>query len=110
MAHFVPGLDYVKELHVIRKAYVESTPRQRLKIIRLRLEDHHFGPNKLVTVVSAVEALARCLLQHIDAHAQKDLSTVYPRFRQMEATSLVRECLEKKGISDLHEFLEEDNW
>jgi hypothetical protein len=59
MVYAVHGLDYEAELKQIREKYVCASPEMRLRIIRLRLEDHHFGPNRLVAAVSAVEAIAR---------------------------------------------------
>src|SRR5437773_12053896 len=73
MARAASGIDYLAELSRIRDAYISATPRQRLSIARQRLEDHHFGPNRLVTSVSAVEALSRCLLLHLGAKSKEPL-------------------------------------
>jgi len=56
-------IDYVAELLSVRSTYVGMSTRQRLSVIRQRLADHHFGANRLVTSVSAVEALARSLAE-----------------------------------------------
>ena len=110
MARTAKNVDYVADLLKIRELYIAATPRQRLSIVRQRLEDHHFGPNRLVTAVSAVEGLARCLLQHLGAKSKDDLRKVYPKYKDWTAKSLVREYLAKCGISDPAAFLEEDNW
>jgi hypothetical protein len=110
MARAAKDVDYVADLLKIRELYVSATPRQRLSIVRQRLEDHHFGPNRLVTAVSAVEALTRCLLQHISAKSKDDLRKAYPKFKDWTAKSLVREYLSRRGINDPATFLEEDNW
>ena len=110
MARSVPYVDYVADLLQIRDSYVAATPRQRLSIVRQRLADHHFGPNRLVTAVSAVEALARCLMQHVGASSKADLRKAYPRYKDWSAKTLVREYLAGRGISDPAAFLEEDNW
>jgi hypothetical protein len=110
MARAASNIDYLAELSQIRDAYVSATPRQRLSIARQRLQDHHFGPNRLVTSVSAVEALARCLVQHVNARSKEDLHKSYSRYRNWTATPLVREYLVKRGITDPTAFLEEDNW
>ena len=110
MAHLAANVDYVADLATIRESYISATPQQRLHIIRQRLEDHHFGPNRLVTAVSAVEALARCLLQHVGARSKADLRANYPRYKKWVATSLVREYLAKRGVTDPSAFLEQDNW
>jgi hypothetical protein len=110
MARLAFGVDYAADLQTIRDNYIAATPRQRLSIIRQRLADHHFGPNRLVTAVSAVEALARCLLQHVGARSKADLTSAYPKYKRWVATSLVREYLARRGISDPVAYLEEDNW
>jgi hypothetical protein len=63
-----------------------------------------------VTAVSAVEALARCLLQHVDARTKAEIRAAYPRYKKWTAPSLVREYLLRHGIADPSTFLEEDNW
>ena len=68
MVRLVPDIDYVERLEKLRDSYVTAYPRQRLSVIRQRLEDHHFGPNRLVTSVSAVEAYARFSLPHPYGH------------------------------------------
>lgn len=110
MARAVPDVDYVADLLKIRDLYIAATPRQRLAIARQRLADHHFGPNRLVTAVSAVEALARCLMQHVGANSKADLRKAYLRYKDRSAKTLVREYLAKRKISDPTAFLEEDNW
>lgn len=110
MAFKAPGINYDAELVSIRARYIEATPRQRLAIIRQRLEDHHFGPNRLVTVVSAVEALARSLAMHESATTKADLVAMYPRYSHRKPEGLVREYLAAKGIADPKAFFAEDTW
>lgn len=110
MARLVNGIDYVAELDKIRNNYVTATPRQRLSIIRQRLEDHHFGPNRLVTAVSATEALARSLAMHHRAHTKTELKKLYTKYRDRSPKTLVTEYLKDKGISDADAFFGEDNW
>jgi hypothetical protein len=110
MARAAVDVDYVSDLLKIRQLYISATPSQRLSIARQRLADHHSGPNKLVTVVSAIEALARCLLQHVGAKSKADLAKAYPRYKDWSAKSLVREYLAKRGIHDPAAYLEDDNW
>ncbi len=110
MARLRAGIDYVADLARLRDSYVAATKRQRLSIIRQRLADQHFGPNRLVTSVSAVEALARCLLQHVGARSKVDLRSAYPRYKNRTPSFLVREYLARRGIDDPAAFLEEDNW
>ena len=110
MARAAIGIDYVAELLKIRDHYVSATPRQRLSVIRQRLEDHHFGPNRLVTTVSAVEAFARCLTMRKLAKRKADLVKIYSRYKGREAKSLVDEYLKSRGILDPQEYFGEDTW
>jgi hypothetical protein len=62
MVRTASGVDYAADLTKIRESYISATPRQRLLIIRQRLEDHHFGLNRLVTlelVAGSVDLLAQ---------------------------------------------------
>ena len=110
MTYAAPDIDYVAELLSIRDAYVCATPRQRLSIIRQRLEDHHFGPNRLVTAVSAVEALARSLAMNHKAKSKKDIKKLYPKFKDRSPKTLVLEYLKVRGIDDPTTFFGEDTW
>lgn len=110
MVRAVPDIDYVAELLKIRASYVKATPRQRLSIIRQRLADHHFGPNRLVTAVAAVEALARTLAMHQKAKKREDLITLYRKYKDRSPKSLVQEYLIARGISSPTAFFGEDTW
>lgn len=110
MARAVPDIDYVAQLLSIREHYVSATPRQRLSIIRQRLEDHHFGPNRLVTAVSAVEALARSLAMNHKAKSKEELKKLYSKYKDRSPKSLVTEYLTAHGITDPHAFFGEDTW
>lgn len=104
------GVDYEADLLMLRERYVCSTPKQRLEIIKQRLEDHHFGANRLVTSVSAVEAYARCLVMHECAQTKAELISNYPNFRNRKPEPLVRQYLLSKGISDPADFFQQDTW
>lgn len=110
MAHAVPSIDYIAKLLTIRDKYVSATPRQRLAIIRQCLEDRHFGPNRLVTVVSAVEALARSLVMNHHAKSKADLKRLYAKYKDRSPKTLVLEYLEDQDITDATIFFGEDNW
>jgi hypothetical protein len=110
MARLVPHIDYVTRLERLRESYVVAYPRQRLRVIRQRLDDHHFGPNRLVTSVSAVEAYARCLALHLRARKRENLRRLYPRYRDKGPKALVAEYSNARGIDDLPAFFGEDNW
>ena len=110
MTRAVNGVDYEAELLSIRENYVCATPRQRLSVIRQRLEDHHFGPNRLVTAVSAVEALARALAMNHRCKSKTELNRLYPQYRNRAPKSLVNEYLLAKGISDPDAYFGENTW
>jgi len=110
MARAAHGIDYVAELAKIRQAYASAMPSQRLAVIRLRLEDHHFGPNRLVTSVSAVEGLARSLALRAKAKTKANMLKLYPRYRDRPPKSLIEEYLRSKGITDLDGFFGDDTW
>lgn len=110
MVFAAAGINYEAELAAIRSYYVSATPRQRLSVIRQRLEDHHFGPNRLVTAVSAVEGLARSLTMHAAARSKSEIKTLYPKYSHRKPEGLVREYLEFKGITDPDTFFAEDTW
>lgn len=110
MARLAHDIDYIALLHKLRDSYIRAYPRQRLHVIRQRLEDRHFGPNRLVTTVSAVEAYARSLALHRRAKTRADLTNLYPKYRDTPPKALVAEYLKGRGIDDPTSFFGEDNW
>jgi hypothetical protein len=104
------GIDYEGDLATIRSKYISATPRQRLSIIRQRLDDHHFGPNHLVTAVSAVEGLSRSLAMHAAARRKSEFENLYPKYSYRKPEGLIREYLQSKGISDPAIYFSEDTW
>ncbi len=73
MARKNPDVDYNAELRTIRKTYVASAAKQRLRVIGQRLGCKDSGPNNLVTAVSAVEALSRSMVLHHITKGADDL-------------------------------------
>ncbi len=110
MVFAATGIDYEADLAIIRSKYISATPRQRLSIIRQRLEDHHFGPNRLVTAVSAVEGLARSLAMHAAARSKSEFAILYPKYSHRKPEGLIREYLQFKGITDPDIYFAEDTW
>ena len=104
------GMVYEKELAEIREIYISSTPQQRLRFIRMRLNDPNSGPNRLVTVVSAVEALARTLAMHACFSSKNDMAANYQKYRNRKPADLICEYLLSKGITDPKTIFKEDNW
>jgi hypothetical protein len=110
MVRATKDIDYTAELQTVRSIYVAMTPSQRLAIIRQRLVDHHFGPNRLVTSVSAVEALARSLVMNGQAKSKPELSALYPKYKNRSPKSLISEYLSLHGIADPEGHFAEDTW
>ena len=110
MAKLVADIDYGKRLENLRDSYVTAYPRQRLAIIRQRLEDHHFGPNRLVTSVSAVEGYARSLVLRSRAKDHDALRAAYKTCRKTGPEALIKEYLNDRGVLDAYAFFSEDNW
>jgi len=109
MAKKNPQVDYVSELDRIRSIYLHSTPKQRYQIIEDRIEDDQFnGPNKLVTMVSAVEAFLRCLLIHASTHNDADRSTKYLEYRHASVKKMLPLVFNTFSISDPRGYLGED--
>ena len=102
--------DYLAELERIRTAYICLAPKQRLSIITKRLQNPARGPNLLVTHVSAVEALARSLAMNAKASTHAKLISIYPKYRDREAKSLVIEYLASQGHSKPNDFFGSDIW
>jgi hypothetical protein len=102
--------DYLAELESIRSAYISSMPKQRLNVISQRLQNPTHGPNLLVTHVSALEALARSLAMNAKASTKAKLVSIYPKYRDREAKSLVIEYLASQGHPKPSEFFGPDIW
>jgi hypothetical protein len=103
-------IDYVAELLSVRSTYVGMSARQRLAIIRLRLADHHFGANRLVTSVSAVEALARSLAMGLKAKSKAELGAIYSKYKDRAPKTLVAEYFAARGVTNLSGHLGQDTW
>ena len=103
-------IDYVEELLQLRDVYVNVHPQARLGVIRKRLAANEIGPAKLITVVSAVEALARSLMLHRACSRDESPASVYPRFKPKEADQLVEQFLATANIQDPARHFAEDTW
>lgn len=94
----------LSELTRLRESYVQATPRQRLGVIRQRMENPHANPNVLVATFSGAEAIARSLVMHAKASSKAELSGSYARFRDRPASSLIQEYLKSKGTTPAELF------
>ena len=102
--------DFRAELAVIRRSYVEATPKQRLSIAKQRSRYPEHGPNVLVANVSAVEGFARCLAMHCHASSKAELSVLYPKYRFKGAEDLIGEYLLARGLGEPRVFFGADVW
>jgi hypothetical protein len=102
--------DYRTHLSGLRKAYIEATPKQRLRVASQRISNPDHGPNLLVAYVSALEGFARCIAMHQEAHSKGDLSAIYPEYKHIGAEGLVERYLQKKIKKDAQSYFGQDVW
>lgn len=103
-------IDYVAERLRLRRIYVNSSPGQRLGVIRKRLMHPEIGPTRLVTVVSAVEALARAMVVHAKSPGKSSLDKIYSAHRDKDPEALVTEYLKISRSADPKEHFSGDTW
>ena len=104
--------DLLEHPDELQRAYAMATPAARLRVIKQRLASAHgeMGSTRLVTMVSAVEALARSLVVH---SAGRPASTAEMRHRQFRSTGpveLVEEVLRLRGAARPVAQFGEDTW
>ena len=102
-------LEHPEEL---QRAYAMASPAARLRVIRQRLASAHgeMGSTRLVTLVSAVEALARSLVVHAPG---RPASTAEMRHRQVRTTGpveLVQEVLRLHGAKSPLQAFGTETW
>jgi hypothetical protein len=110
MAFSNPHVDYAAEVRGLREAYAYAFPQARLNVIRKRLRPDEIGPARLVTVVSAVEALARSLAIHASARFKREVAELYAKYKQRAPVSLVEEVLHAHRHPDPSAYFAEDTW
>lgn len=101
-----------EELEELRKTYATSRPAARLGVIRQRLAraQSESGPIRLVTVVSAVEALARSLVVHAPGRPASSSHFRYQQVRKKAALELVEEALRLYGAGTPVERYGDETW
>jgi hypothetical protein len=102
--------EYDEHLELLRRLYVEATPRQRLHIAEQRIQNPEHGPNQLVTSVAAVEGFARSLAMHCHANSQAALSEIYPKFRFKGPEELIEEFLKGSNRGAPASFFDAEDW
>ena len=105
-----PTIDYVAELHRLRETYATVPPQSRYNVILKRLEAEEIGPTRLITVVSAVEALARSIVVHRHRPNNTEALRVYAVQKDKAATTLIEEVLKSYGMGPASTHFSEDTW
>jgi hypothetical protein len=110
MARANPEINYVEELLQLRRIYVEAAPQSRWNVIAQRLAHTEIGPVRLLTVVSAVEALARSLLMEVQTRGSSNKSRLYERHKSKEPHVLVEHLFVELRLPIPSEHFSEDTW
>ena len=101
--------DHVDEL---QRACALATPAARLRMIRQRLASAQgeTGSMRLVTVVSAVEALARSLVVHSSGRPASTAEMRHRQFRVSGPAELVEEVLRLRDAGRPASHFGAENW
>ncbi|GAB3769582.1 hypothetical protein GCM10028796_34880 [Ramlibacter monticola] len=96
----------------LQHTYATATPAARLRAIRQRLASAHaeMGPARLVTMVGAVEALARSLIVHAAGRPASTAVMRHRQFRDTGAVELVEEVLRLRAAPGPSEMFGADVW
>jgi hypothetical protein len=96
----------------LQRAYATAAPAARLRVIKQRLASAHgeMGSARLVTVVSAVEALARSLVVHAAGRPPSTAEMRHRQFRNSGPVELVQEVLRLRGAGSGLQHFERDEW
>lgn len=110
MVRAKPSVNYKAGRVELRAIYVKSLPRQRLNVIRQRLSHLEIDATKLVTAISAVEALARSLVIHSTTRSDPEIDRIYSKVRNRTPEDLVQDVLRifQKGVAST--YFQEDTW
>jgi hypothetical protein len=94
------------------RAYAVATPAARLRVIKQRLASAHqeMGSTRLVTMVSAVEALARSLVVHAAGRPPSTAEMRHRQYRDIGPVELVEEVLRLRGAGRATAYFEPDDW
>lgn len=96
----------------LQRVYALATPAARLRVIKQRLASAHgeTGSTRLVTVVSAVEALARSLVVHAPGRPAATAEMRHRQFRAIGPVELVEEVLKLHGAAAPTRLFEGETW
>jgi hypothetical protein len=96
----------------LQRAYAVATPAARLRAIRQRLASVHgeMATTRLVTLVAAVEALARSLVVHSFGRPTSTAEMRHRQFRDLGPRELAEEVLRLRGAARAAQHFEGDTW
>jgi hypothetical protein len=96
----------------LQRAYAMATPAARLRVIKQRLAGAHgeMGSTRLVTMVSAVEALARSLVVHSAGRPASPAEMRHRQFRDTGPAELVEEVLRLRGAARGMQHFDRETW
>ena len=96
----------------LQRAYAMATPAARLRVIKQRLASAHgeMGSTRLVTIVSAVEALARSLVVHAAGRPASTAEMRHKQFRHTGPVELVEEVLRLRAAPRALQHFEQETW
>ena len=96
----------------LQRAYAMATPAARLRVIKQRLASAYgeLGPTRLVTTVSAVEALARSLVVHAAGRPASTAEMRHRQFRDLGPVELVEEVLRLRGAGRAVDHYDRETW
>lgn len=102
-------LEHPEEL---QRVYAVATPAARLRVIKQRLASAHgeLGSTRLVTIVSAVEALARSLVVHASGRPASTAEMRHRQYRNIGPVELVEEVLRLRGAAKGLQHFDRDAW
>lgn len=104
--------DLRRELEALRSTYALSRPSQRLVVLRQRLAraEAESGATRLVTLVSAVEALARSLLVHAPGRPPASAHFRYQQVRLKSPVDLVGDVFRLYASHPPEDRLGKETW
>lgn len=96
----------------LQRMHAVATPAARLRVIKQRLAGVHgeTGSTRLVTVVSAVEALARSLVVHSAGRPSSTAEMRHRQFRTSGPVELVEEVLRLRGAKSGLGHFDREAW
>ena len=96
----------------LQRGYATATPTARLRAIKQRLGATlaETGSTRVVTVVSAVEALARSLVVHAPGRPASSAEMRHKQFRHTGPVQLVGEVLRLHGAAPPQQHFDAETW